>query len=245
MIIQNVNMSGLYLFKDMVSAPQHVTSNLILYYDPALSSSYPGTGTTVFDLSASGLNGAMTDVGHTVPYFSFNGTSSQISVADNATLEPGTGDWTMEAWVYLANGTGSKVILGKFDPGGGAQDSSYSIRTNGTSIYAQFGDGTGAYVNSNSYTMLLNTWVQITYVWKNISTNLLENYVNGTGGSVVHGLSSVLNTNTNLYIGSYNNGEFSQWMNGRIGIVRMYNRALTSTEVLQNYNANKTVYGLA
>jgi hypothetical protein len=53
-----------------------------------------------------------------------------------------------------------------------------------------------------------------------------------------------LNTSANLYIGSYNGGEYSQWMNGRIGVTRLYNAALSSAQVLQNYNANKAAYGL-
>jgi hypothetical protein len=69
--------------------------------------------------------------------------------------------------------------------------------------------------------------------------------VNGSSiGSVNHSLASLLNTTTNLYIGSYNGGEYSQWFDGKIGITRLYNKALTATEVLNNYNANKAIYGL-
>jgi hypothetical protein len=187
----------------------------------------------------------MSNITYTDPYFSYNGSSSQISVPDNSLLEPGSGDWTMEAWVYLGTNTGSKVILGKFDPGGGSQDVSYSMRISGSSAFAQIGDGTGAYVNSTNYTLPLNTWTQIVYVWKNVATNSLETYINGVSiGSVSHSLSSILNTSANLYIGSYNGGEYSQYMNGRIGITRLYSAALTSAQVLQNYNADKSKYGL-
>ena len=43
---------------------------------------------------------------------------------------------------------------------------------------------------------------------------------------------------------SYNNGEYAQWFDGKIGITRLYSSALTSTEVLNNYNADKSKYGL-
>jgi hypothetical protein len=72
-----------------------VTTNLVLYYDPSNSSSYPGTGTTINDLSVNGLNGSMSGITFTTPYFSYNGTSSQVRVADSVLLEPGSGDWTM------------------------------------------------------------------------------------------------------------------------------------------------------
>jgi hypothetical protein len=227
------------------TTPSNVTSNLVLWYDPDNSVSYPGSGTTITNLANTSLPGTMSNITYVDPYFSYNGSSSQISVPDNALLEPGSGDWTMEAWVYLSNNSGSKVILGKFDPGGGSQDVSYSMRISGSSAFAQLGDGSGAYVNSTNYTLPLNTWTQIVYVWKNVATNSLETYINGVSiGSVSHSLSSILNTSANLYIGSYNGGEYSQYMNGRIGITRLYNDALTSAEVLQNYNADKSKYGL-
>jgi hypothetical protein len=226
------------------TTPEIVTSNLVLWYDPSNSVSYPGSGTTITNLASTSLNGTMSNITYTSPYFSYNGSSSQINVPDNALLEPGTGDWTMEAWVYLSSSSGSKVVLGKFDPGGGQQDVSYSIRIQGAGIYAQIGNGTNV-VDTALYTLPLNTWTHVTYVWKNVATNSLEAYINGVSvGSVSHSFSSILNTSANLYIGSYNGGEYSQYMIGRIGITRLYSAALTSAEVLQNYNADKSKYGL-
>ncbi len=226
------------------TTPEIVTSNLVLWYDPSNSVSYPGTGSTITNLASTSLNGTMSNITYTDPYFSYNGSSSQINIADNALLEPGTGDWTMEAWVYLSSSSGSKVVMGKFDPGGASQDVSYSIRIQGAGIYAQIGNGSTV-VDTALYTLPLNTWTHVTYVWKNVATNSLEAYINGvSAGTVSHSFSSILNTSANLYIGSYNGGEYTQYMNGRIGITRLYNAALTSAEVLQNYNADKSKYGL-
>jgi hypothetical protein len=226
------------------ATPNIVTSNLVLWYDPSNSVSYPGSGSTITNLASTSLNGTTSNITYTDPYFSYNGSSSQISVSDNALLEPGTGDWTMEAWVYLSSGSGSKVVLGKFDPGGASQDVSYSIRISGAGIYAQIGNGSTV-VDTALYTLTLNTWTHVTYVWKNVATNSLEAYINGVSvNSVSHSFSSILNTSANLYIGSYNGGEYSQYMNGRIGITRLYSAALTSAQILQNYNADKSKYGL-
>jgi hypothetical protein len=225
-----------------------VTNNLVLWYDPSNSSSYSGSGATILDLSPNSVNGTLVNISYVNPYFSYNGTSSQITIPDSAKLEPGTGDWTMEAWFYTTafKTGGSGVILGKFDPGGGSQDVSYSIRTNNTGIlYAQFGDGTGSFVNSTTYQTSLNVWVQVVYVWTNVASNNIQTYINGSSiGNVNHALASLLNTPANLYVGSYNGGEFSQWFNGRIGVTRLYNMALASAQVLQNYNAEKSKYGL-
>ncbi len=222
-----------------------ITNNLVLWYDPSNTSSYPGSGTVLNDLSPNPVNGTMSNITYFNPYFSYNGTTSQVTVPDNSKLEPGSGDWTMEAWFYV-NSFKTGVILGKFDPGGGSQDVSYSIRTTPTGgLFSQIGTGTGAYVDSTIYQTSLSVWAQVVYVWKNIATNSLETFINGVSvGSVTHTLGSILNTSANLYLGSYNGGEFSQWFNGRIGIVRLYNTALTSAQVLQNYNADKSKDGL-
>ncbi len=225
-----------------------VTNGLVLYFDPSNTASYPGSGTTITDLSGNGLNGTMSNLSFTSSYFTYNGTNSQISISDNVLLEPGSGDWTMEVWVNQ-NATGNDVVLGKFDPGGLSQDVSYSIRTTSSTYYAQLGSGSGSgstlFQNSTNHVGTLNTWYQIVYVLTNVAANTLQTFVNGSSiGSVNHSLASILNNSSNLYIGSYNNGEYAQWFDGKIGITRLYNRALTSAEVSENYNADKSKYGL-
>ena len=225
----------------------YATEGLVLYFDPSNTASYPGSGTAITDLSGNGRNGTMSNITYTSPYFTYNGSSSQIAIADNAALEPGSGDWTMEVWVNQAV-AGNDVVLGKF-PAGGAQVS-YSIRTSATVYYAQMGSGIGSgatlFQNSSNQVRTLGTWYQIVYVFTNVAANTLQTFVNGSSiGSVAHSLASILDTTTGLYIGSYNNGEYAQWFDGKIGITRLYNRALTSTEVLNNYNVDKTKYGLS
>ena len=221
-----------------------VTSNLVAYWDPDLEASYPGTGTTINNLTATSLPGTMSNITYTDPYFAYNGTSSQVSIDDNAALEPGAGDWTMEVWVNQTVNTGSQVILGKFDPGGGANDVSYAIRVSGGNVRADFGNGTTA-MNTSNYTLTTGTWVQLVYVFTNVANNNVITYVNGAQqATTTHSFTSILNTSSNLYLGSYNNGEYAQWFDGRIGITRLYNAALTAAQVLQNYNANRGIYGL-
>jgi hypothetical protein len=190
----------------------------------------------------------MSNISFTSPYFTYNGSSSQVSIADNAALEPGSGSFTMEVWVNQSV-LGNDVVLGKFDNGGLTVDVSYSIRTTNTTYYAQIGSGSGSgstlFVNSTSSVGTINTWYQIVYVFKNGATKNLETFVNGASiGTVSHNLSSILNTSNSLYLGSYNGGEYSQWFDGKIGITRLYNIALTSSQVLQNFNADKSKYGL-
>ena len=222
-----------------------VTTNLVLYYDPSNSSSYPGTGTTINDLSNNGLNGTMSNITFTTPYFSYNGSSSQVSVADNPLLEPGSGDWSIEFWVNHSVLAGSsRVLIGKTD-GGNAADWGYGLRSGAPgNTFMEIGDGSTS-ITSPSSTLSINTWYQVVGVWTNVASNSLALYINGGFiGSNSHSFTSIKNTTSPLYLGSFNGGQFSQWLNGRMGVVRMYNKALTGSEVLQNFNADKSKYGL-
>ena len=243
--------SGVYLDSGITislgaAAMTHVTSHLVAYYNPQDSASYSGTGTTINSLATTNLPGTMTNITYTSPYFTYNGTSSRVSIADNALLEPGSGDFTVEAWVYATTLTGSsRVILGKFNNGGASPHVSYALRTlaSGATRF-EVGNGTTV-VNSPSFTLSTGTWYQIVGVWTNVASNSIALYVNSASqGSGGHAFNSILNSTNPLSIGSYNNGEYPQWWNGRIGIVRLYNSALTGAEVLQNYNADRGIYGL-
>jgi len=220
-----------------------VTSNLVLYYDPSNPLSYSGSGTTINDLSGNGLNGSMSNITFTSPYFSYNGSSSQVSVADNSLLEPGSGDWTIEFWVNHSVIAGaSRVLIAKTD-GGNSADWGYGLRTisNGNT-YMEIGNGSTSITTPTS-TLNINTWYQVVGVWTNVASNSFSLYINGSLiGTNSHSVTSIKNTTSPLYIGSFNGGQFAQWLNGRMGVVRMYNKSLTGSEVLQNYNNDYTKY---
>ena len=222
-----------------------VTSNLVLYYDPSNPSSYSGSGTVINDLSGNGLNGTMSNITFTSPYFTFNGTSSQISVADNVLLEPGSGDWSIEFWVNHSVIAGaSRILIAKTD-GGSSADWGYGLRTVANSnTFIEVGNGTTS-IASPVTGLSINTWYQVVGVWTNVASNSIALYINGNLiGSNSHSFTSIKNTTSPLYLGSFNGGQFPQWLNGRMGVVRMYNSALTTSQVLQNYNADKSKYGL-
>jgi hypothetical protein len=216
-----------------------------LYYDPSNLSSYSGSGTVINDLSVNGLNGTMSNVSFTDPYFSYNGSSSEISVPDNALLEPGSGDWSIEFWVnYSVLAGSSRILIAKTD-GGLSAEWGYGLRTaaNGNTLM-EIGNGTTS-LQSSLTALTTNTWYQVVGVWTNVSSNSLSLYINGNLiGSISHSFTSIKNTTSPLYLGSFNGGQFSQWLNGRMGVVRIYDKSLTSSEILQNYNADKSKYGL-
>jgi hypothetical protein len=160
-------------------------------------------------------------------------------------LEPGSGDWTIEFWVNHSVIAGdSRILIAKTD-GGNSADWGYGLRTasNGNTIM-EIGNGSTS-IQSTTSTLSIDTWYQVVGVWTNIATNSFALYVNGSLiGSNSHSFASIKNTTSPLYLGSFNGGQFSQWLNGRMGIVRIYNSALTGSQVSQNFNADKSKYGL-
>ncbi len=231
--------------KNVYKNGDFVSNNLVLYYNPASFLSYPGSGTVVSNLVSNSLNGTMSNIIFNQTYFTFNGSSSQINISDSASLEPGAGDWTMEVWIKPTSlSAPGQVVLGKFDPGGLSADISYAIRISGSNVRADFSNGSSAVVTSN-YTLSLNTWTHLVYVFNNVANNNIITYVNGASYSTTtHSFASILNTSSNLYLGSYNGGEFPQYFTGQMGIVRLYNSALSAFDVSKNFEANRDIYGI-
>lgn len=224
--------------------PNVFSSNqLVLHYNPEISDSYSGSGTSITDLSGNAMNGTLSNVSFSNSTFTFNGSNSQVSIPDNATLEPGTDSWTIEVWMKNSGSIGT--VIGKYNNGGRSTDISYALRLSGSNlIRADFSNGS-ALLSSDNYTFTANTWVQIVYVLDRTNNNLYT-YSNGelkqTKAISITG--SILNSGSNLYIGSYNGGEYSQYYDGQMGIVRMYRKALTAAEIAANFSANRENYGL-
>ena len=229
----------------LVKKNTFISDNLVLYFNPAMVESYSGSGTTLIDLAGNGLNGTMSNLTYSNSAFNYNGTNSQVSILDNALLEPGTGNWTIEAWFKPTQFTvNSKTVLGKFDNGGTSSIISYALRQGNGFIRADFSNGTTAF-SSSDYSLSLNNWVQMVYVWDR-TNNILHTYSNGVlqQSKAITITGGIRNSSRNLFLGSYNGGEYAQDFTGQIGIVRIYKKALNAAEVLKNYNVNKELYGL-
>ncbi len=67
-------------------------------------------------------------------------------------------------------------------------------------------------------------------------------YKNGVEGSMVDSLSAPINTNGNFRIGTWANNTW--WLNGNIASTKIYNKALTSAEVQQNFNALRSRFSI-
>jgi hypothetical protein len=235
--------------KNVYKNGNFVTTNLKLHFNPASYLSYPSSGTTVTDLTGNSLNGAMSNVTFANPYFTFNGLSSTITSSDSALLEPTTGDFSVEVWInYSVIAGSSRCVLSKTD-GPNSSDWGYGIRTTSSGVtYMEVGNGGTTTLNSPTYTVTTNTWYQIVGVFTNVASNSIALYVNGIsqGTPTSHSFTSIKNTTHDLSIGSFDNniGGHGQWFNGKMGIVRFYNSALSASDVSKNFEANRDIYGI-
>ena len=210
-----------------------VESGLILYLDAGNATSYPGTGTLWTDLSSSGNNGTLTS-GPT--YSSANGGSIVFDGVNDAIVLPTitpTPTATFNAWIYM-NGLNSNY--GAIFSNWGASGNAYFIGTppNATTI--------DVYINGALlYTiaaLTANTWNMLTI---SHSASTAVAYINGVQtNTAASTLTSATNVSSIGFDTSRNNYPFK----GNISQVLMYNRAITSTEVTQNYNALRGRYGL-
>jgi hypothetical protein len=216
--------------------PPVITNGLVLNLDAGTALSYDGSGTNWYDTSGSGyILGARNSPTFVnaglASYFTLNGSNQDFYLASYG---PAYTQITINLWVWR-NGT----------QGGYAGLVSNQSRSG--FIYTDTG-GSFSYIwnndtNTFSYTSGVNsanqTWAMATLT---ITSTEVKWYLNGIlQHSRTYGHSST--TISNLYIGS-DAGIAGRYYNGRIAMCQIYNRALTSTEILQNFNATRGRYGV-
>ena len=220
--------------------PAIVTNGLILDVDAGFTPSYPTTGTTWYDISSGGNNGTLIN-GPT-----FNSANSGSIVFDgvddyvNTTNSVFGADVTYNAWV---NRTSSVNTFNMFMGKGSLPY--FSIRSNNNIVFSNSIGGT----QRSLQTPLIspdNIWyyLSFTQIYDGTNTTMII-YINGVlATSAIFPGISITSTNTNMFIiGGRSAGDIYPF-NGKVSQVSIYNRALSATEILQNYNAQKDRFGL-
>jgi hypothetical protein len=231
------------------SGPDLITNGLVLALDAADINSYIGSGTTWRDLSGNNYNGTLTNG----PTFSglnggnivFNGTNQYVGINYNVNLNPAT-NVSVSVWTRLT--VNDANIRNPIELSASA-DELYWIFLRADLSPKRWGWGvrqsnnTYAETTSNATNPSINTWYNLTLV-ANSSTLLVSLYINGIlDGSVAYNGTLKQNAAAILSIGSDPGANRRYWQ-GNIANAQIYNRALTVTEVLQNYNITKTRFGL-
>ena len=221
----------------MYTGPNIITDGLVLYLDAANQKSYPSTGTVWTDLSGLGNNGTLTNG----PTFSsanngsivFDGTNDFI--AGNTVALSGSA-FTIGVWIKPLVTPVTKTFF-----------SLGSVESANTALHLRFVSAIslkmGFYSNDIDVTIsnITGNW---NYIAGTLETSRLRSvYQNGflKGSDTAI---SMFTGNTAYAIGNWVILGGIQNINAEITSVQIYNRALSSDEILQNYNATKSRFNL-
>jgi hypothetical protein len=226
-------------------SPQIVTNGLVLALDAGNTKSYVSGSTTWFDKSGYANNGTLTNG----PTFSSGSGGSIVfdgvddyEIGNTPTSLNLSQPTSINVWFYFNAFTpvNSRIIE--------CQDSSYSVQ-----IIRDGDSGLIATKNSNFQTGVDGTtwftpttgiWYNVTAVWtpSTTSTLLYLNGVSQTGTSFSN--IGIGNQPNKTVLGVRSDFQSTTWLNGRISITQIYNRALSADEVQQNFNALRGRFGI-
>ena len=228
-------------------SPKIVTDGLVQYLDASNPSSYPGSGTTWYDMSRGGNNITLTNspaytIGTQNSFF-FNGSSNYGTFVNNPIYtaygaDPINQKWTIDCWYSVPNIYSVQPLLG----GGGIGDGIYFDFYVAQPLPLMYTDPNKYLYGSVAATGPTNN--HITFVFDGSSGQRSQYmYLNGVLiGSRQDSTSDTYPTLTNtMYLGYYTS---QYYLYGNLYALKMYTKALSQAEVLQNYNATKTRYGL-
>jgi hypothetical protein len=207
--------------------PDIITDGLTLLLDAGYVSSYPRSGSRWDDLSFSGNNGTLINTptfnSSNNGYLTFNGNTQYVNVGGTPL---GLSSYTKNIWFYL-NSTSDNNLLSS-DTGG-----HFMFFASTNKLYCGHSNW-GVYTVFPSVTNFSNG------VWYNAcvtfdTTNGFVLYVNGVQDNTYTAQKTPIGGNGSTRIGAFGAG--NNLLNGRVSVAMTYNRVLSSTEVLKNYNS--------
>jgi hypothetical protein len=218
-----------------------VTSGLVLALDAANIKSYVSGSATWRDLSGNGINGTLTNG----PVFDtkyggalvFDGSNDFIALPFTAS-SPSVQPYTYEI-VFNPNAslTLFKGLMGQST----YQGSGFSIGfNNATSLYIQAYSGSTGYANSSVTFSNSNTPTMITLTLDGRNIRGYSNSILQANNTISFDIAK--NTGNIVIAGNVQGG----WPNSNVSVysVKIYNRALSASEILQNYNSQKSRFNL-
>src|SRR3989344_4064698 len=190
-----------------------------------------GTGTTATDSSGSGNTGTLTNgptwtTGKIEGALSFDGVDDHVNAGNPTSLNLSS-SLTLSAWIYPNGLTGDRDIITKV--GGGAD---YYFQVSNNQLHVGFANGGSWYSHSTTNaSMPLSTWTHVAGIFDD-SANILTIYINGVqqGSQTVTAVR--MSSADPVHIGM---GWPNQSWNGRLDEARIYNRALTASDIQTLY----------
>jgi hypothetical protein len=224
--------------------PTITTDGLTFLFDPGMTASYPVTNTTMYDISGSGnsgslVNGPVYNNSGSTSYFAFDGTDDRIVVPNNASLNFGTGPFTIIVWVSSPyNLSAERITIQKGSGGGWSNGQGWKVTSgNGggdLSWYWVVGNG-ATHVEvppANTFSKSNDTYPMGMFAIMRNSNNTIDRFWNGVYNQNFASLAGDVSSSSDLWIGD---GYSENSIYGNISKVLTYNKALSQSELLQNY----------
>ena len=231
-----------------------VTDGLTLNLDARFVGSYPTIGTTFYDVSGNTNNASSRNTTEFTTFggvrtfrlynngkYVYNSATDGWNQISNPGIASSIASFTFETWLYMTtDNTGQTVIISNAGGGNGyrwgPQSTSAYWLVGGDSDYAEGGVG--------SFSSLIGRWVQMVGVFDRANTYgngpKIYCYINGSDV----GSTTIPTANNMNNSGPIMPGNCCGAFDGYVSIIRAYNRALTATEITQNWNAQKSYFGL-
>ena len=218
------------------------TENLLFYYDPGNSSSYPGTGTSLFDLSGNNytatINGATyssSDSGK----FVYDGVNDRIQLPAGIPEAMYSSSFTICHFVKPSTSPPSVQCMSAYANDGSATQRRLKMRiySDGIIQISYFANdlatssGLITFGSWDFITMQYDSGTDTTRIWQKTTQRASSNV-----GPFLSGPSS------RAYIGCYDAN--SEWWKGDISVVVGYTKNLSSDEITQVYDTFRDRYGL-
>lgn len=252
------------MFLKAVSAGRRIypviTKDLNLYLDAYNNRSYAGTGNTWYDLSKNAYNftnnGGTWTVSGGRRYWELDGVNDYLEGSGTTTLfNLNSTGWTWSLWVYYVTAPGflDAIVGSQFD---GKMPFYIDNRNNAFTNGNGYRCGTAGNVDvftQYDITITTGTWIHVcgTWTYSTTTTGTFKIYLDGLEKSSSNVTTQAgrtwanQNNNTPPNVGALKLfANYVRFNNIRVGEVLHYTRALTGTEVSDNYNSTKTNYGL-
>tara|TARA_Y100000816_G_scaffold282136_1_gene257455 strand:- start:485 stop:1201 length:717 start_codon:yes stop_codon:yes gene_type:complete len=227
-----------------------VTDGLIFYIDAANKRSYVSGSTTwnnlIDTVTTASLVGGSTFNSSNGGSIQFNGTDGYADLSNTTPIAPpaGSEDWSLNVWFTLDADTGDvQYVMSSINTG---NSDWWYLRTTYSSNEIEFvaDDGSNPLADLDSTVATLTNWTNVC-VTRDKSANEFKLYVNGAHQETDTATDTTVDSNDEILIGAlWGSGGANitpkrGFTNGRVSCVSIYDKSLSASEILQNYNALK------
>lgn len=171
--------------------------------------------------------------------FVFDGSGGGVTLTNDTTYRISFP--SVEVWVKLNVTQTQRVFFSQYSQSSGPTGYGLGINDSTNNLVKWFTGNLGTVNTSSSTTVLANSvWYHVVATYDGANKRI---YVNGVLENTTAWTNGIDNTNTLSSIGFLEVAS-SQYLNGNLACVRVYNRALTLAEIRQNFNATRRRFGI-